>query len=99
MNITRTSTQWRMRQAAALFACLLAACGLAACDPFAPVAGSDFKECRYDLERLPNYRQLSGGERLQVIHQCMERKGLRATEKCVAAGAQGKPHCEYEPAR
>lgn len=95
MNRASGSEQCSAWRAALL---LFAGFFLVACDPFAPEGGSEFKDCRYELERLPGYRQLSGGDRLQFIHQCMERKGLQASEKCKAAGAQGKLHCAYEQA-
>lgn len=69
---------------------------LAACNPFQPEAGFDYKECETTLKKLPRYTELSGGDRLAFIDTCMAEKNLRPTEKCVAAGAQGKPHCEYQ---
>ncbi len=69
---------------------------LAGCNPFQPQAGFDYKECETNLKKLPRYSELSGGERLGFIDACMAEKNLRPSQKCVAAGAQGKPHCEYE---
>jgi hypothetical protein len=69
---------------------------LTACNPFAPTAGFDYKECRHKLEQLPQYEQIRGLDRLRFIDQCMVAKGLRPSARCVGAQAQGKPHCEYE---
>lgn len=68
---------------------------LAGCDPFAPIAGYAYKECRHALQKLPHYTELTGGARLQFIHRCMLAKGLSPSKKCQDAQAQGRPHCAY----
>lgn len=76
---------------------LLSALVLSGCDPFAPTVGFDYKECRHKLETRADHDQIPGGDRLVIIDRCMAEKGFRPSPKCVAAGAQGKPHCDYEP--
>lgn len=75
---------------------LMASLALSACSPFEPTGGFEYKECRHALEKLPHYDLIPGGDRLKIIHQCMAEKGLSPAAKCVAAQAQGKPHCDYE---
>ncbi|MEJ7929811.1 hypothetical protein WG922_07495 [Ramlibacter sp. AN1015] len=62
------------------------------------MGGYEYKECQLNLEKLPRSSELGGGDRLVFIDRCMAEKGLRPSERCVAAGAQGKRHCEYERA-
>lgn len=71
---------------------------LAGCNPAEPTAGWDYKDCRLMLTKMPEYMDMGGSRRLTTIDQCMAEKGLRPSSKCNAAAAQGKPHCEYEPA-
>lgn len=71
---------------------------LSGCDPFAPTGGFEYKECRHKLETRADHDQIAGGNRLAIIDRCMAEKGFRPSAKCVAAGAQGKPHCDYEDA-
>lgn len=74
--------------AAPLISVLLAGCE--------PSGGWEYKECRLSVSELPAASDMGGDERLKYIDQCMAKKGLRPTATCTAAGAQGKPHCEYE---
>ena len=83
------------RTAAALF---IASTVLAGCNPFEPTGGYEYKDCHYTLKKQSDYTAMSGAARLAFIDRCMADKGLQPADKCVAAQAQGKPHCEYEPA-
>lgn len=79
-----------------LLAFLVASMLLAGCNPAEPTAGWEYKDCRFTLTKLPDYDAMGGDARLKFIDQCMQDKGMRASSKCTSAGAQGKPHCEYE---
>ena len=75
---------------------LMTSLALSACNPFEPAGGFEYKDCRHALETRADHDLIAGLDRLVIIDQCMAGKGLRPSPKCVAAGAQGKPHCEYE---
>ncbi|MEJ7930622.1 hypothetical protein WG922_11615 [Ramlibacter sp. AN1015] len=68
---------------------------LAGCNPISPLGGYEYKACQLELDKLPRRSELAGGDRLVFINRCMAEKGLRPSGKCLAAGAQGKRHCEY----
>lgn len=94
MSIHFAGSKMMIRTVPALFASIL----LAACNPAERTEGWEYKDCRFTLTKRPDYSDMGGDARLKVIDQCMREKGLRPSSKCTAAGAQGKPHCEYEPA-
>ena len=96
LMITVTLRPLFMSRSSLLF--VIASVLLTGCNPFEPVGGYEYKDCQYTLRKEAGYKDMSGSARLAFLERCRAGRGLQPAPKCVEAQAQGKPHCEYEPA-